>query len=182
MLADFVLLNDPTADSDGAVNCTMALTDFQRYFTGRAIALRAKERGSKVCRPQRTLCELVKGEEPGVYAFLQRGQSDPLPEDFSGWVAASFHDGIAHATTAHRTFRRMERTAGGSVRFGPEQLAQGGRYSVYAVDQTGSMRVAEVRLPVPEKPPEAFELDLQGGSPADLPVSPAPRLLNHTDT
>ena len=182
VLADFVLLNDPTADSDGAVNCTMALTDFQRYFTGRAIALRAKERGSKVCRPQRTLCELEKGEEPGVYAFLQRGQSDPLPENFSGWVAASFHDGIAHATTAHRTFRRMERTAGGSVRFGPEQLAQGGRYSVYAVDQTGSMRVAEVRLPVPEKPPEAFELDLQGGSPADLPVSPAPRLLNHTDT
>ena len=40
VLADFVLLNDPTADSDGAVNCTMALADFMRYFTGRAIALR----------------------------------------------------------------------------------------------------------------------------------------------
>ena len=40
VLADYVLLNDPTADSDGAVNCTMAVTDFARYFTGRAIALR----------------------------------------------------------------------------------------------------------------------------------------------
>ena len=44
VLADFVLLNDPTADSDGAVNCTMAVTDFARYFTGRAIALRPKPR------------------------------------------------------------------------------------------------------------------------------------------
>lgn len=34
VLADYVLLNDPTADSDGAVNCTMAVTDFARYFTG----------------------------------------------------------------------------------------------------------------------------------------------------
>ena len=38
VMADFVLLNDPTADTDGAVNCTMALVDFMRYFTGKAIA------------------------------------------------------------------------------------------------------------------------------------------------
>ena len=28
VMADYVLLNDPTADTDGAVNCTMALVDF----------------------------------------------------------------------------------------------------------------------------------------------------------
>ena len=39
VMADFVLLNDPTADTDGAVNCTMALVDFMRYFTGKALAL-----------------------------------------------------------------------------------------------------------------------------------------------
>ena len=33
-----------------------------------------------------------------------------------------------------------------------KQLAAGGRCSVYAVDQTGRMRVAEVRLPAPPKP------------------------------
>ena len=33
-----------------------------------------------------------------------------------------------------------------------KQLAVGGRQSVYAVDQTGSMRVAEVRLPTPPEP------------------------------
>ena len=53
VLADFVLLNDPTADTDGAVNCTMAVTDFLRYFTGRAIALRGKPRDMEADRPRR---------------------------------------------------------------------------------------------------------------------------------
>ena len=154
VLADFVLLNDPTADTDGAVNCTMAVTDFLRYFTGRAIALRGKPRDVEADRPRRILCELEKTGEPGVYTFVQRGQKDLLPEEFSGWLAASRHDGIAHATTAHRTFKRLEKTAEGGIRFSAEQLAAGGRYSVYAVDQTGRMRVAEVRLPVPPPPPE----------------------------
>ena len=52
VLADYVLLNDPTADSDGAVNCTMAVTDFARYFTGRAIALRPKPRDTEANRPR----------------------------------------------------------------------------------------------------------------------------------
>ena len=48
------------------------------------------------------------------------------------------------STTAHRSFVRMERTEDGGVRFLPEVLAAGGRFSVYAVDQTGRMRVAAV--------------------------------------
>ena len=55
---------------------------------------------------------------------------------------------------AHRSFVRMERTEDGGVRFLPEVLAAGGRFSVYAVDQTGRMRVAEVRLPKPRPAPE----------------------------
>ena len=35
------------------------------------------------------------------------------------------------ATTAHRSFVRMERTEDGGVRFLPEVLAAGGRFSVY---------------------------------------------------
>ncbi len=146
-----MLLNDPTADSDGAVNCTMALADFMRYFTGRAIALRPKQREVAADLPNRVRCDLTRAED-GSYFFEQRGQQDPLPEDFSGWAAYAVHDGVAHATTAHRTFRRMERTPEGGLLFPPEQLAAGGRCSVYAVDQTGRMRVAEVRLPAPPKP------------------------------
>ena len=99
-----------------------------------------------------TEIQLMKMGEPGVYTFVLRGQKDLLPVEFSGWLAASRHDGIAHATTAHRTFKRLEKTAEGGIRFSAEQLAAGGRYSVYAVDQTGRMRVAEVRLPVPPEP------------------------------
>ena len=79
VLADFVLLNDPTADSDGAVNCTMALSDFMRYFTGRAIALRPKQREVAVDLPNRVRCDLTRAEV-GSYFFEQRGQQDPLPQ------------------------------------------------------------------------------------------------------
>ena len=155
VMADYVLLNDPTADSDGSVNCTMALSDFLRYFTGRAIALRRKPRDAAADLPDRVRCDLARSEDGRCYYFEQRGQRDPLPDDFSGWTAYTLHDGIAHATTAHRTFRRMERTPDGGLCFPPEQLAAGGRCSVYAVDQTGRMRVAEVRLPAPPRPPAA---------------------------
>ena len=153
VMADYVLLNDPTADSDGAVNRTMALVDFMRYFTGRAIALRHKPRDVSANRPRRLRCELIPGEKEGVYYFERHGARDALPEDFSGWTAYALHDGVAHATTAHRTFHRMERTPDGGIRFPEAQMAEGGRCSVYAVDQTGTMRVAEVRLPKPRTAP-----------------------------
>ena len=123
-----------------------------RYFTGKAIALRPKQREAEADRPRRLRCDLHAGTQPGVYYFERRGEPADLPEDFSGWAAYAVHDGVAHATTAHRTFRRMERTPEGGLIFPPEQLAAGGRCSVYAVDQTGRMRVAEVRLPAPPKP------------------------------
>ena len=153
-MADYVLLNDPTADSDGAVNRTMALVDFMRYFTGRAIALRHKPRDVSANRPRRLRCELIPGEKEGVYYFERHGARDALPEDFSGWTAYALHDGVAHATTAHRTFHRMEHTPDGGIRFPEAQMAEGGRCSVYAVDQTGTMRVAEVRLPKPKPAPD----------------------------
>jgi hypothetical protein len=156
VLADYVLLNDPTADSDGAVNCTMAVTDFARYFTGRAIALRPKPRDTEANRPRRVSCDFVYSAEDDCWYLAQKGQRQLLPAEFSGWAACSPHDGIAHATTAHRTFRRMERTRTGGFRFPPEQTAAGGRCSVYIVDHTGTMQFAEVRLPAP--PPPALPL------------------------
>lgn len=85
---------------------------------------------------------------------MNHGEADPLPEDFSGWTAYAVHDGVAHATTAHRNFHCMERTRDGGIRFPTAQMAEGGRCSVYAVDQTGTMRVAEVRLPKPKPAPD----------------------------
>ncbi|MGN0707650.1 MAG: hypothetical protein ACI4JC_06575 [Faecalibacterium sp.] len=152
VMADFVLLNDPFAENNGAVNRTMALADFMRYFTGRAIALRPKLREAPANRPRRIRCELERGQAEGEYYFMRRGRRDPLPDSFAGWVAYALYDGVAHATTAHRTFCRMERTAGGGILFPPRQLEQGGKCSVYAVDQSGSMRVAELRLTPMQRP------------------------------
>ena len=45
--------------------------------------------------------------------YPQGGRGTRLPEDFGGWIACTLYDGVAHATTAHKTFRRMERTAAG---------------------------------------------------------------------
>ena len=81
VLADFVLLNDPTADSDGAVNCTMALADFMRYFTGRAIALRPKQREVAADLPNRVRCDLTRAED-GSYFFEQRGPAGPAAGGF----------------------------------------------------------------------------------------------------
>ena len=94
-----------------------------------------------------------------------------LPEDFSGWIACAPHDGVAHATTAHRTFLRCTRTEDGGVQFPPELLAAGGRCSVYAVDQTGTMRVAEVRLPKPKPVPASTEPKANGQT-GDAPAQP----------
>ena len=151
VMANFVLLNDPTADS-GAVARTMAVADFQRYFTGRAIVLRPKPRTVDTTRPRRIRC----GFQPaggGEWFFTRKGVRDPLPEEFSGWIACTIYDGVAHATTANKTFHRMERTPDGGVRFPADLAGAQGRCCLYAVDQTGSMRVAEVVLTPP--PPSA---------------------------
>ena len=99
------------------------------------------------------------------------GEPADLPEDFSGWIACAPHDGVAHATTAHRTFLRCTRTEDGGVQFPPELLAAGGRCSVYAVDQTGTMRVAEVRLPKPKPAPASTEPKANGQT-GDAPAQP----------
>ena len=142
-----------------------------RYFTGKAIALRPKQREAEADRPRRLRCDLRAGTQPGTYYFERRGEPADLPEDFSGWIACAPHDGVAHATTAHRTFLRCTRTENGGVQLPPELLAAGGRCSVYAVDQTGTMRVAEVRLPKPKPAPASTEPQASGQT-GDAPAQP----------
>ncbi len=146
VLANTAALNDPTAPTDAAVPITMTLTDFQRSFTGRALVLRPKPRGAAVTRPNRIRCEL-EAQSGGEWRFTLHGAPYPLREDFGGWLAATLYDGIAYATTAHKTFYRLEKTAEGGVRFPAAVTEKGGRCCVYAVDQSGSMRVAELLLP-----------------------------------
>ena len=150
---DIVLFHDPSAEP-GEVARTLSLEDFRRVFTGRIVALRRRPHGFHGTRPSRVTCALKPGVEPGEYQFDRRGDPWPLPEDFDGWVAAAAHDGVAHATTAGRTFVRLEPLNDGGVKLPAALLTPGARYTVYAVDETGAARVAELRLPgTPPKPP-----------------------------
>ena len=86
VLANFVVLNDPTAPGDGAVARTMSITDFLRYFTGRAIILRPKPRTFSATRPRRFRCGLEAGED-GEWFFTQKGgQGTPCRRiSTAGW-------------------------------------------------------------------------------------------------
>ncbi len=143
--ADYVQLNDPCKPR-GAVPRTMALTDFSRYFTGRALVLHPRAHGLTGNLPLRYGCTLKNAAE-GEYSYEYRGEPFPLPEDFSGWLACTARGDDAFATTAQRVFHRLERTASGGIRLPEELRVPGTRYTIYAVDAAGSMRVAELRLP-----------------------------------
>ncbi len=149
VLADYVQLNDPAA-ARGSVARTMALADFLRYFTGRALVLHTSLHRKWGCLPRRSCCALKPGQVPGSYQFFYRGEPWPLAENFAGWLACAVHGGAAYATTAQRSFVRMEKTENGGIVLPQEQRIPGEHYSVYAVDETGALRVAELQLPEEE--------------------------------
>ncbi len=163
VMADYVLLNDPTADSDGAVNCTMALVDFMRYFTGQSHCPAAKQREVEADRPRRLRCELHPA--PSRAFIILSGAGEPADPCRRIFPAGS----PARPTMAWRTpppptaasagwsARRREASASRQ-----KIMAAGCRYSVYAVDQTGTMRVAEVRLPKPKPAPASTEPQASG--------------------
>ena len=171
---DQVLLCDPT-DEEGSGEVQLTLEEFRQQFTGRALFLRPRERGVRLkgggfTRPLRYACSMKRTADPGVYLFEHRSEVWPLPEGFDGWLAASPRDGQAHATTAGRTFHRLEPAADGAVRLPAELLLAGARYTLYAVDTAGVLWAAELRLPANLPPPP--EKEPAKSLPAD-PVSNA---------
>lgn len=175
VMADYVQLNDPTAGR-GAVARTMALADFRRCFTGRALVLHPRPRGVHGSRPLRRCGSLRPTGEPGCYQFEYCGAPAPLSEPFGGWLACAQRGGQACATTAARTFLPLEQ-AGGAVCL-PETLrTPGARYTVFAVDKTGAMLVAELQLP--GTPPKPAKPDTAAA--AGCGVSQTPATLERSD-
>ncbi len=146
VLAEFVQLNDPACQRGGVAR-TMALMDFERYFTGRVMTLHPRPHAGQNCLPRRMSCALKPAEGPGCYEIEYHGEPWPLPENFGGWAACAAHGGAAYATTAQRAFSRLEKTASGGIGLPAVLRIPGAHYSVYIVDETGAMRVAELQLP-----------------------------------
>ncbi len=145
--ADYVCLNDPFAPR-GAVRRTMDIVEFERESTGRVLVMHPiSPKESAACRPLRRACSLKPGSEWGTWCFEFRGDPLPLPDDFSGWLAASVRSGPTSATTAGRRFARIARTAEGGIRLPEELMVPGARYTIFAVDSQGTLRVAELQLP-----------------------------------
>lgn len=158
---EMAVLHDPAA-APGEGTLRLPLAELKQRLTGRALLLRPRIRGTKRIWPRRTGCGLKAGAAPGEYLFERRGELWPLPENFGGWCAAAAHDGVARATTAARPFVRLQTSAEGGVCLPPELMTPGARYSIYAVDEAGSLRVAELRLPgTPPAPPPAEEIATQ---------------------
>lgn len=152
VLADYAVLCDPSAER-GAASRTMALTDLMRCFTGRALVLHPRPRGIRGSRPARCSAALKAGPEPGVYLWEKAGVPAPLPQPYGGWLACSPRGGAACATTASRSFYPLGQVGAG-IRL-PEALrTPGARYTVFAVDETGALQVAELKLPgtMPKEP------------------------------
>lgn len=160
VLADYVILNDPAAESEASAVRTMALRDFERYFTGRALVLHARAVRGRACRPLHLSCAVRPGGAPGEYRLEYRGAPSPLPDNFRGWLACAARDGVAHATTAHKHFVRVERSDSGGFVLPPALWKPGALYTFYAVDETAVLRVAELQLPAvlpPEMTPPAAQ-------------------------
>lgn len=141
----YVLVNDSLAPTDQAAEHRYPAEDFWAAYTGEAVVVTGKHKGQDRGCPVRRHAALRALEQLGCYMFqTAEGQDMPLPEDFTGTLACTVKDGVAHATTAHKAFRYLKRTAQGAVQLPPELFGEANKITVYAIDTTGSGWVGEV--------------------------------------
>lgn len=148
------LLNDPwTADTDFDVECSLPLDDFLVAWNNVALFLRKRQGGPTAGCPTRTSVWLRHTEDTpeGIYLLYQNGAARALPDDFcgtddapAGVLAWSVPDERPHATTAHRAFHYAAPEQGG-IRL-ERQAGEYRKYTVYAIDANGSMRVGDVMV------------------------------------
>ena len=100
--------------------------------------------------PIRRRAQLKAAAQPGEYLFEVKGETRMLPADFlgtkeepGGTLACTIQDGVAYATTAHKSFRYLTVGENGGVLLPQEAVETDQRVTVYAIDTRGEMLVAE---------------------------------------
>lgn len=149
----YVCINDPLAHTDAQAAQQLPLEVFAEAWDGIGLLLYRKQKTRGRNKPKRRMVTLHLNKEStaeGNYLLYLNGKPHPLPLDFcgtaeepTGVLAATYADGIARATTAHKAFRFVNVVEGGI------HLTRSGekiKRTVYAIDATGSMLVGDIVL------------------------------------
>ena len=147
-----VLVNDPFSPNDAAAERCYDLEQFLASWNGVCCLLHRKRKGAGAGHPERFSAVLRPVGPVGVYRFEAFGQPWPLPAEFlgtpqrpAGTLAYTLAEPVAHATTAHKRFGYAAVTPEGNVQLPAPVLAEGKKITVYAIDNTGSMLVAQIK-------------------------------------
>ena len=148
---EYVLVNDSYAASDGQAARRYRLDQFLNAWHNRmAYIVHPGPREAGAAAPIRRRAQLKAAAQPGEYLFEVKGETRTLPADFlgtkeepGGTLACTIQDGVAYATTAHKSFRYLTVGENGGVLLPQEAVETDQRVTVYAIDTRGEMLVAE---------------------------------------
>ena len=142
------LVNDSHAPSDKEAEKSYSAEELWAAYSGLALIFTGFHQNKLIKEsPLRHHVSLRRLTEVGCYQFLDPdGNVLPVPEDFTGTLAATRREETAWATTAHKKFYYLGTGPQGSVRVPSEAREQGGKLTVYAIWPSGSALVAEISL------------------------------------
>ncbi len=150
---EYVIVNDPHASDDAAVERRYRLDQFDAAWCGDACLVHGKVPSHRIAPPERVAAELRPAEQRGEYALYVRGEHIPLPADFcekdgrcTGTVCYTIRDEHAYATAAHKHFYYTDISASGNVLLDTEALPAGTRITVYLIGESCRTAVADLTL------------------------------------
>lgn len=142
-----VLVNDSFAPTDQEAEHSYPAKEFWAAYSGEAMIVTGKQKNQDKGCPMRRHTRLKALSQVGVYVFqTPEGQELPLADDFRGTLACTVKDGVAHATTAHKTFHYLTKTPEGAIQIPQELLEAGKKITIYAISTSGSGLVGEVNI------------------------------------
>ena len=149
---EYVLVNDPFCPNDSAAEKCYKLSQFLQSWDNVCYVGHRKRKGAGQGHPERFSGQLKPQGPVGAYQFEVYGQPHLLPAGFlgtpqrpGGTVAYTQQEEVAHATTAHKHFGYAAVNDQGGVQLPAPLLAEGKKVTVYVIDNTGSMLVAELK-------------------------------------
>lgn len=138
--AQWVLLNDPDADTDDAAQRCVPLEEFCAAWMGLALTVHPKDEAHAAGAPAWAPGELRAGEVPGTWALLRGGERMSLPVDLCvrdgdcrGTVCYTVKDGRVCASTAHKRFFYTDVAPTGDILLDTAAMPAGTKLTVYVV-------------------------------------------------